>query len=198
MRCGYTARIEKFIFERMQILKGDNILGKFRYRIRFGDGIIRKIFFIEEDPQTGGTLLWFHRRRDKSKLLKPDSWKYAIVLPASSLIGLNSKYSSKMKYCLCCHTHDSRGREILGGADDLTILTRDLIAKENQLGFMEARIASLQHDNRQLLKGRGEVIDEMAGSIKKIADSGTPPRRYYRRPQEQAYVPPDFPDEEGE
>ena len=157
-----------------------------------GDGVIKKVFGIDSNPQTGMKRIWYVRRfrrfiDDRTKITNDAAQigRHYVEIPGQSIIG-NLTEAIKKRFTLDCYSYDSCGNVIPEEDNIVTKLTKEIIFMAQQLRNKDERIYRLEFELGQEARAtRKDVVTETAGDIQKIGQAtasaypirgGRPPR----------------------
>jgi hypothetical protein len=109
------------------------------------------------------------------------------TLPHDSIVGLDNYFQLKAdKFCLCCHSFDSKGNPVLMENDDFSKMTNRLIEKDKMINHLKGMISTLHFRISESQLSRKELADTVASELKKILESTVTPTR--SRPYPPAYT----------
>ena len=169
-------------------------------KMHFGDGVIRKIFHIDTNPQTTFKRMWFRRRWKKfldvrTKMTNDNATvgKDYVEVPEGAILG-NPTEAVKKRFTLDCPSYDSSGNAIAEEDNIVTKLTREKIFLMAQLRNKDERIFRLEFELGQEARAtRKDVVTETAADIEKIgrASASAYPARGGRVGKHQTMLSPD-------
>jgi len=100
------------------------------------------------------------------------------TLPHDAIIGLDNYFQLKSgNFCLCCHSFDSKGNQVLMENDDYSKMSHRLIEKNRMINHLKGMIATLNYRISESQLSRKELADTVASELKKILESTVPPTR---------------------
>ncbi len=128
-----------------------------RTKIMYGDGIIKRIFGMKNNPQKSTTVIIRHKRRKNTNDV--------VVVPRSAIVPTNNPNR------FWCPTHTSNGVEVPAPFSSYLSLINQNIEQDKEIEAKNEIIKNLINENRRLGKDADSQFDSITGKLTKLGDS---------------------------
>lgn len=157
------------------------IRGQIRYvnyskkpRITYVDGVSKRIFAMDYNPQDTDKVIVRHRRSKKTKDV--------VSIPASAVIGLANPNR------FVCLSHTSKGDRVMGKSNPYYLMINKVLEQDETIERKNQQIERLENEIKKLNKSIGEIKNDFIEDVKKVNEgvasvmkSGGRPRKGDRR-----------------